>query len=55
MSETKLQRPTWVRVVIAVVAVLAVMLVVMVLSGGNHGPGRHSLGAPPSMDLTRNS
>lgn len=36
--------PRWVKV-FAVIAVLAVVMVaVMLLTGGNHGPGRHSSG-----------
>lgn len=41
--------PTWVKasVVVAVVVVLAV-IAVMLLSGGEHGPGRHLGGAAPA-------
>jgi hypothetical protein len=34
-------RPRWVKVLFAVVAVLVVLVVVMVLTGGEHTPGRH--------------
>ncbi len=41
--------PRWVKVVAVVVGVLIVLVVaVMLLSGGNHGPGRH-LSAPAAV------
>lgn len=53
--------PRWVKVFAAIAIVLVVMVVIMVLSGGNHGPGRHagidgtyahSAGIPSSSDAT---
>lgn len=35
--------PRWVKLLgLAVLVLLAVMILVMVLSGGGHGPGRHT-------------
>ena len=33
--------PRWVKVFAVIAAVAIVMVVVMLLTGGNHGPGRH--------------
>lgn len=45
--------PRWVKVTGIVVGLLFVVLVVVMLAGGNHGPGRHKIGAPtPTDDLT---
>ena len=38
--------PRWVKISGVVVVVLLVVLVVAMLMGGNHGPGRHQMGAP---------
>jgi hypothetical protein len=41
-------RPRWVKVsLIVAVAVIALIVVVMAIVGGEHGPGRHSLGGNP--------
>lgn len=40
--------PRWVKVLAVVVLVVAVALVVVLLTGGDHGPGRHASSAVPS-------
>jgi hypothetical protein len=37
--------PRWVKVLAAIGAILVLAIVVMVISGGDHGPGRHT--GPP--------
>ncbi len=40
--------PRWVKALILVGVALLVLVAVMLLSGGGHGPGRHSPSALPS-------
>lgn len=40
-AEPAPRMPRWVKVFAAIAVVVVVLLAVMLLSGGNHGPGRH--------------
>lgn len=41
--------PRWVKTsALVVLALVVVMVIIMLASGGEHGPGRHSLGEAPS-------
>ena len=40
--------PGWVKAFVAVAIVLAALAVVSLLTGGEHGPGRHGIGVAAS-------